>query len=504
MGRISHAIFAAQLKVLTTQLEKDYQAGPGKPRPASIEMLLTNLRRDMDLLLKSWFVMASRNLLTSMQRDLLNVINTEPDLKPNSKEAAQMLIKHIEKLLGIHTLTKARYDSVLLCGYKVKAAYHEFRGDPDDYDDMKQKCELMKKAIRAAYANVHPDHKANDRMLKIFMAPEFFFRGANGGYEARHVGGEVGKNGQPAKEGLMDLMLAEIGNANYNHWLFVLGTAIVVARSTQHVCQNCKQPVEFKPDGTGTGATTPKCSKDPGHTVKEVTIGASVENVAFICKDKTIHTISKELVSNQDFVAETNWNPGSGKWEPNRGWAHVDKEWLRVDDSKKDTKYQDERMGGAIFTLDGVTFGCEICLDHAASWANNKGGRLESAAGIQIQLIPSAGMSIRQFRTMQNGVVFNVDGTSPHVQAVGLTGPDSLMMYEMAPNKAVPGSGDIAQMSHLQSWDKTKMAEALDYYEKGQADPQWLTDATAHPVAVDNTPGAGSILIYGPFEIPKP
>lgn len=70
------------------------------------------------------------------------------------------------------------------------------------------------------------------------------------------------------------------------------------------------------------------------------------------------------------------------------------------------SKFQDERMGGSIFTIDGIRFGLEICLDHINH-------RLQPGSGIQIQLVPSAGADIgdqAKLACVDGGIVFNVDG----------------------------------------------------------------------------------------------
>jgi len=60
-------------------------------------------------------------------------------------------------------------------------------------------------------------------------------------------------------------------------------------------------------------------------------------------------------------------------------------------------------MGGSIFTIDGIKIGLEICLDHT-------NGRIGPGTGIQIQLAPSAGASLKQFACIPHGIAFNVDG----------------------------------------------------------------------------------------------
>src|SRR5262249_34939700 len=96
--------------------------------------------------------------------------------------------------------------------------------------------------------------------------------------------------------------------------------------------------------------------------------------------------------------------------------------WLFVDPkpslgslaSSSPSVITDERMGGCIFTFDGLTIGLEVCKDHTrpTKFASAGTGRLASYADkIHLHLLPSAGMSIADgLYCKQGGVVFNVDG----------------------------------------------------------------------------------------------
>lgn len=72
--------------------------------------------------------------------------------------------------------------------------------------------------------------------------------------------------------------------------------------------------------------------------------------------------------------------------------------------------------GGTIFSMAGVRFGLEVCLDHAEkrlrTSIDNSGGKQKP---VDVQLIPSAGMTIilDAVATRKNGIVFNVDGYRP-------------------------------------------------------------------------------------------
>jgi hypothetical protein len=76
--------------------------------------------------------------------------------------------------------------------------------------------------------------------------------------------------------------------------------------------------------------------------------------------------------------------------------------------------------GGCVFTVNGVTLGLEVCLDHAKDrlWNFYKGpNKRKNDPMVQVQLIPSWGMSIggsdpgKEVMTIPNGLVFNVDGS---------------------------------------------------------------------------------------------
>ena len=85
-----------------------------------------------------------------------------------------------------------------------------YRGDEDDSTDIQARCGFMVSAIRAAAKKA----SADEGVLKIFMAPEFFYRGKRGGYVEDHLH-------EVALE-----MRKETDGWSYADWLFVFGTAI--------------------------------------------------------------------------------------------------------------------------------------------------------------------------------------------------------------------------------------------------------------------------------------
>lgn len=484
---------------LCTMLEVQYK----EPRPQLVEHLRQTIRNDLRLLLheKRWSIMSARNLLVSIERTLSQA---EPLLEGVSRKVARVLRRQVETELGEHSIAKARYDSVFLSGYKVRTTTGAFSGQADDHDDMKARWDDMKKAIKAAHAaTLRLGYHTEERMLKIFMAPEFYFRGGRGGYDATTVGGEAGS----ANESLVELIQKEIRKEKYKHWLFVLGTVVVLTKVTEWECVDCGSEVDF--DLTRGGRTHPVCSEEENHRVKEITHGAAVDNVALIMKESLVHSVTKELVSSIDFIDGAT-RDAKGKLRALKNVVTVRREALDVlrfktksgqkSASAEQSAFLDERMGGSIFTLDGVTFGCEVCLDHGATAAQKGLGRLANASGIQIQLIPSCGMRIKHFETVENGVVFNVDGKLPHVQAVGDLGKGDIGVFESLVERRPSGSTELALGVHRTSWDEDEIVELMEI--DGHKEKGWKSNPAPAPSPV-NAPN-GSVVQYGPFYIPKP
>jgi hypothetical protein len=114
----------------------------------------------------------------------------------------------------MHTAVKAMlYDEVQLIAFNIKPATKNgarYLGEEKDADDMAVRAEIMTKAIEAAL----PGADADERVLKVFMAPEFYWRGAYGGYV------------QDSLSDIVPKMRKTTDAFDYADWLFVFGTAI--------------------------------------------------------------------------------------------------------------------------------------------------------------------------------------------------------------------------------------------------------------------------------------
>lgn len=345
---------------------------------------------------QSFSPMAKRNLLADLERAC--AVWKPPKPKNPAMDA---LLDVVKRKLTYSGSVAHTYDNVVCVSYNVKTGEFDaknrvkYQGKLDDEQDMLARVSNMKAAINKARGFVPNPARDDSKTLKIFMAPEFYFRGRYGAYPPEIV------------SKIMPLLRSGddgTGRPIFKDWLFVFGTAISAAIDARQYCFTCKsgKHIVFERDLINPSKTIPKCSKGSAHNVKEGIYGAIIDNVALIQKGKEDYLVAKEFISGIDFR-----NAGAGAYV-----KMLDKDTRRKlkpmptegsSQGKIASKFIDERMGGGVFNIDGITFGMEICLDHDAK-------KLKEAGNLQVLLIPSAGMKIRHWRTISGGVTFNVDG----------------------------------------------------------------------------------------------
>lgn len=279
-----------------------------------------------------------------------------------------------------------KYSYIQFLGYEIDTSpsglfggQRRYTGIGNTAQDIDLRCQLMEAAIERAYEQ----RQTGRGLLHLFMAPEFFFRGADGAYDLDDVATVISK--------LQDLVKAK----KWEDWIFVFGTILGV--SSKHEAGN--------PLIVNLGA------------MHEVYNFALVQRGGF-GNDKNLRAlwarvVMKEYKSDIDFLGgRAGWGPGL----QDGGVQHL--EVLERDKNKKKLTRNEVQHraydGHGVFDLAGVRFGLETCLDHGVR-------RLRShplARGqtwVQIQLIPSGGMAIQPGAvvTQTGGYVFNVDGTRP-------------------------------------------------------------------------------------------
>ncbi|NVK35541.1 MAG: hypothetical protein HWE23_13725 [Rhodobacteraceae bacterium] len=301
------------------------------------------------------------------------------------------------------------YDKVQFIGYQIytgpakpASGKPHYVGLDSDAEDIKARVKIMGQAIEKAYetsqkaaedaAKAAREHSgaasgggssdATDpgQILTIFMAPEFYFRGKNGAYDIQYLTGDVSTEHKPSDTpSLVDMLAELISDSKYKDWLFVFGTGV------------------FK-------------SINPRTNTYEA------YNVAIVQKGGEAHpedAIKKRVVCMKEHLSSIDFLDAPDEGITKTSVAHLP----AVTDVSYDREINTPGLkggganGGAIFNLEGITFGLEVCLDHYER-------RLVRAAPqkgqfyVQIQLIPSGGMNILlpSVATCKNGLTFNVDG----------------------------------------------------------------------------------------------
>jgi hypothetical protein len=391
-----------------------FQAGGRATIPLTPRQLDHNAVDDLIKLYESARTqMAKRNILVQLNGEIASWLRQNPTRITLAWVALQDVVARALKDYN----SAAQFTHVICVGWRVGCNYraatnHISRSSANNPDyfahsstdklDMIQKCADMARAIGSAKTGISVNGVADSaQTLKIFMAPEFYFRGQNGAYSPEIVGEIV-----PRMKTLL--------GPGWNDWLFVFGTAIASIEETVTFCSTCGYGVgkiKFERDPADHRKTIPKCSLQPAtgpaHVIDVGTFGAEVQNVALVCHAGESYLVAKEYVSGIDYIAnKVKVQPGttnerSLKVLPPQG-SHS---------SRIKSLFDDERLGGCILNMAGLTIGLEVCLDHIASPDPTLGRASKFASIIQVLLIPSYGMEIGTgLYCRTGGVVFNVDG----------------------------------------------------------------------------------------------
>jgi hypothetical protein len=351
-------------------------------------------------------------------RKALEEWKEDPSVRSNQDRKAHEVRRELrdvvrKKWKEVTKLDKG-YKEVVCVAYETKI--DPKKGDPDDATDLDARWTQMQAAILAAYRTYDTYRKTSaitdeedKERLKIFMAPEFYFRGKSGAYDmAKHF------------FDFLDKIPKYTGFTNVADWLFVLGTFVCSWAGEEEVADTSWSA------GFGLFGTKKKTGRATG----------TLENYALVQKGgfngrDGIHDIQvgKEFPSHVDFEktgTDSEWytkereakvlgsmrlaeKPPGGRKDPRSANPNP----LTAAGEAP----QDEATAfGGIFTMDQIIFGLEVCRDHLL-------GRLAHAkdkAGVKVQLIPSWGARIKTGTgetgnttnyCLPNAVVFNVDGS---------------------------------------------------------------------------------------------
>lgn len=236
--------------------------------------------------------------------------------------------------------------------------------------DIDARCALVQRAMDAAFSllpQASPPEVAGTT-LKVFMVPEFFFRGPSGAYSMDDV------------QRVIQQLQLMAGAAQWDDWVFVFGT--IVGHALTAASPPAGPPVEI-------------------YNFSLVQQGGMAGQ-----GDTGARVVMKELKSGIDFVSSTPVPGGLllGQVDPLAP--------ARVAGPGREQQ-QVNYDGAGIFQLQGVTWALDICLDHRASVQRlRRSPQLPGAAMVQLQLVPSCGMSLQPASIVceYGGWAFNCDG----------------------------------------------------------------------------------------------
>lgn len=351
--------------------------------------------------------------------------------------------------------------------------------------DIESRISFTSNAINQALKSADSDPS----VLKVFMAPEFLYRGAGGAYLHDLIDGwsgpaptEFGALPAPfnnAWNGLFGGLKQLVSNDIYKNWLFVFGTAISGSFPT------IKDPA--------TGKYYLDSTK-----IAEV-YNSSLIQAGGVGNTNSSYVSRKHYISGIDFL----------RFYTGPNTQHVLSNVHALDTSMiipQDVYGVPE--GGAVFTIPQINdstgkpinFGIEICLDHSYSGGNgtNHFGRLRTAnQSVKIQLVPSAGMSLWDPSIRLEPAL----GPTPHSYAFNCDGLNNL----------TPGAGCHTQIWNGSNGATVAPANKLFEVSNGAALPNTsvsrviATLMTSGGVTINDTSlwslGSGNVRVINPLQL---
>ena len=255
------------------------------------------------------------------------------------------------------------YDKAQFLGFSLNTDDRlvNYMGLEDEQKDWKSRVQVMKEAIE----QIRNSDKINpsEKCIKIFMAPEFFFRGKKGAYDM--------DTASKIPTALRNL----VKDPSYKDWLFVFGTIVAFTKDEREV-----------------------------HAPYTVYNYSLVQKGNGTEKDSVI--VMKERMSSLDYLRAN--SPDNKKIT----MMNLQIPKIKIDAKPRDEEQRKNYDGHAIFEMDGIRFGIEICIDNLRSRIDNS--KLSADSPIDIQLVPSCGIQSFDLKVAQklkeNGMVFLVDG----------------------------------------------------------------------------------------------
>lgn len=317
-----------------------------------------------------------------------------------------------------------------------------YLGYEDTKTDFCERIKLLKEGIETAIRHASDD----ESVLKVFVVPEFYFRGIKGAY--------VGESNAVFGTYLKPL-ITFLEEPQYENWLFVLGTLLSATKPIDTKMEPTKSLLHMgdslldvyhhlhpkKTDEQNLQSNSPPIPLSSIlRTLDE--IGVESEEIQPLRQnqntDKTIDESYKDVLLATLNYCDTKanvevWNRcfivGGGRRSPEI--RSVLKKYKSKEDfilnsiednylqtitcypvipNGSEVKHEMDDYYG-IFEYEGIDFGIEICLDHSRGrLLNHVKSHMDDA--VDVQIIPSCGMTIRANAVVakEGGIVFNCDG----------------------------------------------------------------------------------------------
>lgn len=288
-----------------------------------------------------------------------------------------------------------------------------YPGMADPKKDMEARCGVMADAIAAAQEQFGMDHNAT----KIFVAPEFFFRGGRDGVYDIETASRL--------MGVMDRYLAD---PKYKNWIFVLGTVLAVMPESKP--KEILNVALVRIGGRRVGGKVDSLCPDEGLLVMKEYVssvdffGKMYNKTAFYHGVKGGDSGSAMVMGEHTRVMPTAGARGTGniKWVAPKWMVekvtedynkklideNTKKKWLTPHDcyDKVGECSKTGEGGGTNFKLGGFSFVLEICLDHMQKRAYDT-----TTERVDIHIVTSCGMAVQyQMNNLKDGCFFIVDG----------------------------------------------------------------------------------------------
>jgi hypothetical protein len=330
--------------------------------------------------------------------------------------------------------------------------------------------------------------------LKIFVMPEFSFRGRQGAYKDTWTADYFA---------FFRKEFAKRVAAPLQQWLFVLGTIV----NTDGCVRGTPQQARIRENLAMALLDALQYASNNNHPELEAILSSALKDVVVYCRKNPIYTVmdrsyvvaggcaggawpeglstQKAVMSNEDFVLNFYGDVVS---EEDCAYPPIK---YTCNGENKQTAF--DPFG--IFTIEGIKFGLEVCDDHLFQRLRNN--RAPNSELVQIQIVPSCGMQIVQQAIVAGagGYVFNCDGEyggqDPSEDYIFVGAASNSAHTQLAQVEQPCSDGPLGSNSTNAQWC---------------APPATVTKVTIDAPSASKlyACGAGEVHVFSPLPVPPP